>query len=221
MPHPAQTCAVAAVAALVSRGVRHVVLCPGSRSAPLAYALADAERAGDLVVHVRTDERAAAFTALGAGRATGVPAAVVTTSGTAVANLHPAVLEAHHGGVPLLVLTADRPHALRGTWANQTSELQAGLFGAAVRLAVDLPAPPPGEDLGAAAAAWARAVAAAADAARGLPPLGEDGEPAGPPGRPGPAHVDLALADPLVPEGDAPRPPVPSRRLAPPPRGGE
>ncbi|WP_298991035.1 2-succinyl-5-enolpyruvyl-6-hydroxy-3-cyclohexene-1-carboxylic-acid synthase [uncultured Pseudokineococcus sp.] len=221
MPHPAQTCAVAVVAALVARGVRHVVVCPGSRSAPLAYALADAERAGDLAVHVRTDERAAAFTALGAGRATGVPAAVVTTSGTAVANLHPAVLEAHHGGVPLLVLTADRPHALRGTWANQTSELQAGLFGAAVRLAVDLPAPPPGEDLAAHAAAWARAVAAAADAARGLAPLDEDGGPAGPPGRPGPAHVDLALADPLVPEGDATAPPVPARRLAPPPRGGE
>jgi len=226
VPHPAQTCAVAVVAALVARGVRHVVLCPGSRSAPLAYALADAERAGDLVVHVRTDERAAGFTALGAGRATGVPAAVVTTSGTAVANLHPAVLEAHHGGVPLLVLTADRPHGLRGTWANQTSELQAGLFGAAVRVAVDLPAPE-GDDaaLAETARSWAAAVAAAADAARGLPPLG----PAVPPpadggaaGRPGPVHVDLAFADPLVPAPDvAPRPAVPARRLVPPARGAE
>ncbi|WP_299038093.1 2-succinyl-5-enolpyruvyl-6-hydroxy-3-cyclohexene-1-carboxylic-acid synthase [uncultured Pseudokineococcus sp.] len=224
MPHPAQTCAAAVVAALVARGVRHVVLCPGSRSAPLAYALADAERAGDLVVHVRTDERAAGFTALGAGRATGVPAAVVTTSGTAVANLHPAVLEAHHGGVPLLVLTADRPHALRGTWANQTSELQAGLFGAAVRLALDLRAPE-GEDAAAleeTARSWAGAVADAADAARGLAPRGTGAQEPGPAGRPGPAHVDLAFADPLVPTPDAaPRPPVLPRRLAPPARGEE
>ena len=223
MPHPAQTCAAAVVAALVARGVRHVVLCPGSRSAPMAYALADAERAGDLVVHVRTDERAAGFTALGAGRATGVPAAVVTTSGTAVANLHPAVLEAHHGGVPLLVLTADRPHALRGTWANQTSELQAGLFGAAVRLAVDLRAPEGDDDaeLAESARSWAAAVAEAADAARGLPPLQRGGAGGNrPAGRPGPAHVDLAFADPLVPAPEAPaRPAVPARRLAPPPRG--
>ncbi|MEJ5944308.1 thiamine pyrophosphate-binding protein [Pseudokineococcus basanitobsidens] len=230
MPHPAQTCATALVAALTARGVRHVVLCPGSRSAPLAYALADAERAGELVVHVRTDERAAAFTALGVGRATGVPAAVVTTSGTAVANLHPAVLEAHHAGVPLVVVSADRPHALRGTWANQTSELQAGLFGAAVRVALDLAAPPDGEDpdgvdpdgeggdgegTDAAAARWAQAVAGAVDAARGLPPAGGGVAP-----RPGPVHVDAAFADPLVPDGGpAASPAVPARRLGPPPRG--
>ncbi|MEJ5913860.1 2-succinyl-5-enolpyruvyl-6-hydroxy-3-cyclohexene-1-carboxylic-acid synthase [Pseudokineococcus sp. 1T1Z-3] len=220
-PPSAQACAVAAVAALVARGVRHVVLCPGSRSAPLAYVLADAERAGDLVVHVRTDERAAAFTALGIGRASGVPAAVVTTSGTAVANLHPAVLEAHHAGVPLVVVSADRPHALRGTWANQTSELQAGLFGGAVRVAVDLPAPREGEDVAAAAQRWAEAVAGAVEAARGLPAGEEAGGGAGGARRPGPVHLDLAFADPLVPADDvvvaAPR--LPARRLAPPPRG--
>ena len=108
------------VEALRVAGVRHVVLCPGSRSAPLAYAL---DAAGpDISLHVRHDERVAAFTALGAG------GAVVTTSGTAAANLHPAVLEAHHSRRPLVVVTADRPPELRGTWANQTSELQARLL---------------------------------------------------------------------------------------------
>ena len=114
-------------------GVEHVVLCPGSRSAPLAYALHAAEQAGLLSVHVRIDERSAAFTALGVGKGAG-PAAVVTTSGTAVANLLPAVWEARHGLVPLLVLTADRPARLRGTWANQTTPLQAGAFAAAALL---------------------------------------------------------------------------------------
>ncbi|HEU0100840.1 MAG TPA: thiamine pyrophosphate-binding protein, partial [Mycobacteriales bacterium] len=178
------------VAALLDLGVRHVVLCPGSRSAPLAYALHDAERAGDLTLHVRHDERTAGFVALGIGRVAGKgPAAVVTTSGTAVANLHPAVLEAHHGDVPLLVLSADRPAQLRGTWANQTTELQAGLFGGAVRFAADLPVATDAELL----RRWAAAVRDAVRAARGglAPHLG----------RPGPAHLDLAFADPLVPDG--------------------
>ncbi|WP_255372016.1 thiamine pyrophosphate-binding protein, partial [Cellulosimicrobium sp. CUA-896] len=141
----------ALVAALVAEGVRDVVLAPGSRSAPLAYAVAAAADAGLLTLHVRVDERTAAFLALGLSRGSepverpgGVrvprPVAVVTTSGTAVANLHPAVLEAHHAGVPLVLLTADRPHELRGTGANQTTA-QAGLFGPAVRYAVDPPAP--------------------------------------------------------------------------------
>ena len=178
------------VAALLDLGVRHVVLCPGSRSAPLAYALHDAERAGDLTLHVRHDERTAGFVALGIGRVAGKgPAAVVTTSGTAVANLHPAVLEAQHGDVPLLVLSADRPAQLRGTWANQTTELQAGLFGGAVRFAADLPVATDAELL----RRWAAAVRDAVRAARGglAPHLG----------RPGPAHLDLAFADPLVPDG--------------------
>ncbi|SDQ15265.1 2-succinyl-5-enolpyruvyl-6-hydroxy-3-cyclohexene-1-carboxylic-acid synthase [Quadrisphaera sp. DSM 44207] len=192
--NPSTLLARAVVDVLVAAGVREVVLSPGSRSAPLAYALHAADAAGRLRLHVRHDERAAAFTALGAGRA-GVPAAVVTTSGTAVANLHPAVLEASEAGVPLLVLSADRPHAARGTWANQTTALQAGLFGAAVRTAADLPVPAPGSDLAAAVRAWQEAVAGAVRAAAGS----ADGT------RPGPAHLDLAFDDPLVPDDDPPR----------------
>ena len=125
---------------LVRNGVREVVLCPGSRSAPLAYAVLAAERAGRLRLHVRVDERSAGFLALGLARGSGAPVVVMTTSGTAVANLHPAVLEAHHAGVPLVVVSADRPHELRGTGANQTTA-QPGIFGASTRYAVDLPAP--------------------------------------------------------------------------------
>ncbi|MGQ7295337.1 2-succinyl-5-enolpyruvyl-6-hydroxy-3-cyclohexene-1-carboxylic-acid synthase [Quadrisphaera sp. KR29] len=186
---PSTQLARVVVVALAQAGVREVVLCPGSRSAPLAYALHDADAAGLLRLHVRHDERAAAFTALGMGRATGVPAVVVTTSGTAVANLHPAVLEAAESGVPLVVLSADRPHALRGTWANQTTALQAGLFGAAARLALDLPVPVAHEPLARARATWAAAAADLVAAARGWRG-----------GRPGPVHGDLALADPLVPD---------------------
>ena len=137
---PSSALATVLVDELVRNGVREVVLCPGSRSAPLAYAVLAAARAGGLRLHVRVDERSAGFLALGLARGSGDPVAVVTTSGTAVANLHPAVLEAHHAGVPLVVVSADRPHELRGTGANQTTE-QPGLFGSAIRYAVDLPAP--------------------------------------------------------------------------------
>lgn len=116
------------VTALLAGGVRHVVLCPGSRNAPLGFALAAAARAGVLELHTRIDERTAAFLALGIAKSSRLPAAVVTTSGTATANLHPAVLEAAHAGVPLVVVTADRPAVLRGTGANQTTD-QVGLFG--------------------------------------------------------------------------------------------
>src|SRR5688500_13297924 len=91
-------------------GLRHIIVAPGSRSTPLALAMA-AE--GTLQTHVVLDERSAAFTALGVGSASGVPAAVVTTSGTAAAEVHAAVVEAHHGQVPLLVCTADRPPELQ------------------------------------------------------------------------------------------------------------
>ena len=117
---------------LVRGGVRDAVLAPGSRSAPLALALAAAERAGRLRLHVRIDERTAAFLALGLAKASGRPVPVLTTSGTAAAHLHAAVLEASASGVPLVALTADRPPELRGTGANQTVE-QVGLFGGAVR----------------------------------------------------------------------------------------
>src|SRR3954452_25610175 len=117
--NPATVLARLAGEALRASGIRHVVLGPGSRSAPLAYALASTD-AVDL--RVRHDERVAAFTAMGAA------GAVVTTSGPAAANLHPAVLEAHHRRRPLVVITADRPRDLRSTWANQTTDLQAELF---------------------------------------------------------------------------------------------
>ena len=120
---------------LVRCGITDAVLCPGSRSAPLAFALHAADAAGRLRLHVRIDERTAGFLALGLALRSRRPVPVVTTSGTAVANLHPAVLEASHAGVPLLVLTADRPPQLIGTGANQTV-VQPGIFGDAVRLAI-------------------------------------------------------------------------------------
>jgi 2-succinyl-5-enolpyruvyl-6-hydroxy-3-cyclohexene-1-carboxylate synthase len=109
-------------------GVRDVVLAPGSRSAPLALALDAADEDGDLRLHVRVDERSAGFLALGLATGSRRPVAVVTTSGTAVGNLLPAVMEAHHTGRRLVVVSADRPDRLRGTGANQTTE-QAGIFG--------------------------------------------------------------------------------------------
>ncbi|MBT8488977.1 MAG: 2-succinyl-5-enolpyruvyl-6-hydroxy-3-cyclohexene-1-carboxylic-acid synthase [Gemmatimonadetes bacterium] len=106
-------------------GVGEAIVAPGSRSTPLVMALAGEER---IRVRVHLDERSAAFFALGVGKASGRPAAVVTTSGTAVANLLPAVVEASQAGVPLLLLTADRPHRLRGADANQAID-QVGIFG--------------------------------------------------------------------------------------------
>ena len=121
---------------LVARGLTDVVLCPGSRNAPLSFALlADAR----IRLHTRIDERTAAFLALGLAKASRRPVAVVTTSGTAAANLHPAVLEAAHAGVTLVAVTADRPARLRGTGANQTTD-QVRLFGDAASFA-DLSAP--------------------------------------------------------------------------------
>ena len=178
---------------LLRCGVRDVVLCPGSRSAPLAYAVLAAERAGSLRLHVRVDERTAGFLALGLAKVSRRPAAVITTSGTAVANLHPAVLEADHGAVPLLLLTADRPSELRGTGANQTTR-QPGLFGRAVRWEVDQPAAERGADGSAEQAAWRSDACRAWVAATGG--LG---------GRPGPAHLNVAFRDPLPPPEPAGR----------------
>ena len=120
----------AVVSALIAAGVREVVIAPGSRNAPLSFAAYDAAEAGALRLHTRIDERSAGFLALGLTKA-GSRAAVVCTSGTAAANLHPAVLEAAHAGVGLVVVTADRPASLRGTGANQTTD-QVGIFGPAV-----------------------------------------------------------------------------------------
>jgi 2-succinyl-5-enolpyruvyl-6-hydroxy-3-cyclohexene-1-carboxylate synthase len=117
----------AVITGLIGAGVREVVLAPGSRNAPLSFAVYDAAQAGLLRLHTRIDERSAGFLALGLTKA-GARAAVMCTSGTAVANLHPAMLEAAHAGVPLVAVTADRPVRLHGTNANQTTD-QVGTFG--------------------------------------------------------------------------------------------
>ncbi len=122
---------------LVRCGVTDVVLGVGSRSAPLSLAVAAAEERGEIRGHVRVDERVAGFLALGIGKATGVPAAVITTSGTAVANLLPAVVEAHESRVPLVVITTDRPPHMRHVGANQTID-QVGIFSGFVRTECDM-----------------------------------------------------------------------------------
>ena len=179
---------------LVRHGVRDAVLAPGSRSAPLALALHAADSAGRLRLHVRVDERTAGFLALGLARGARAPVPVITTSGSAVAHLHPAVLEAHHSGVPVLVMSADRPAALRDTGANQTTD-QSRLFGAAVRHQADVPA---GD--GAAPEAWRALVSRAVAAATGALT-----------GDPGPVHLNLCFAEPLLPARDATDDPPPGR----------
>ncbi|NEM91015.1 2-succinyl-5-enolpyruvyl-6-hydroxy-3-cyclohexene-1-carboxylic-acid synthase [Galbitalea soli] len=200
-------------------GLRDVVLSPGSRSQALALAAAEYERAGILRVRVRIDERVAGFLGLGLAVETRVPVVVMMTSGTAVANLHPAVLEAYHSGVPLIVLSSDRPESLRGIRSNQTTQ-QPGIFGAATPLGWDVPAPTGAEGEEAAAQAVAREAWTAALAGLG--------------GRPGPVHVNVAFSEPLssatrlperAGENDRPRsaepdePPTPAAlSLAPAPR---
>lgn len=170
---------------LVRGGTLHAVLSPGSRSAPLAIALYDADAAGRLTLHVRIDERSAAFLALGIAKTSGRPVPVVTTSGTAVANVHPAVLEAQHAGVPLVAVTADRPATMRGTGANQATD-QHGIFGAAPRYFADLPT---NVDSSASRAVVARAVAAARGTLSAAP---------------GPAHLNVQFSEPLIPGSDEP-----------------
>src|SRR4051812_21962136 len=171
---PATDFSVALLDEFVALGLRDIVVCPGSRSQALALAAAEFERAGLLRLRVRIDERSAGFLALGLAVESGMPVALVTTSGTAVANLHPAVLEAHHSGVPLIVLTADRPESMRNIGANQTTD-QPGMFGTAVQQTWDVGAPS-GEDGEADSAA---ALARAAWRARG------------------PVHLNLAFMEPL------------------------
>jgi 2-succinyl-5-enolpyruvyl-6-hydroxy-3-cyclohexene-1-carboxylate synthase len=166
----------------VRGGVTDAVVAPGSRSTPLALALAARP---DVRVHVHLDERSAGFYALGLGIATGRPAVVLTTSGTAAVELHPAVVEAHHAQVPLLACTADRPPELHDVGASQAID-QVHLFGRAVRWFAQ-----PGVPDDAARATW-RSLAARAVA-----------EAAGASGEPGPVHLNLAFREPLVGEPDA------------------
>lgn len=158
-------------------GVTDAVVAPGSRSTPLVVALAGD---GRLRLHVALDERGAGFLALGLGLATGRPAIVVTTSGTAAVELHPAIVEAHHAGVPLLAVTADRPAELHHVGAPQTV-VQAGLFGSATRFAVDVGVADP-----AAAGSW-RSLASRLVA-----------ETTGHPAGPGPVHANVAFREPLL-----------------------
>ncbi|MGH3796554.1 MAG: 2-succinyl-5-enolpyruvyl-6-hydroxy-3-cyclohexene-1-carboxylic-acid synthase [Pseudonocardiaceae bacterium] len=185
--NPSTALATVLVDELVRCGVRHAVLCPGSRNAPLSFALHAADSAGRLTLYVRIDERSAAFLALGLALRSGAPVPVVCTSGTAVGNLHPAVLEAHHAGVPLLAVTADRPPELVGTGASQTIQ-QAGLFGGAVRAVPALAVP---ERRGAQQAGWRSIVDRAVAAALGTPGGGG----------PGPVHLNVPFREPLMPDG--------------------
>src|SRR5215470_14735109 len=195
MVNPSTTQARIVVDELIRGGVRDVVLCPGSRNAPLAFALSDADRAGRIRLHVRIDERTAGYLAIGlACGAEGTrraPVCVAMTSGTAVANLGPAVVEANYARVPLIVLSANRPYELLGTGANQTFE-QLGYFGTQVRetislgLAEDTP-----ERIDASNAQWRSATCRVLVAATGSRSANA-----------GPVQFDIPLREPLVPDAE-------------------
>jgi 2-succinyl-5-enolpyruvyl-6-hydroxy-3-cyclohexene-1-carboxylate synthase len=174
---------------LIRGGVRDVVLCPGSRNAPLAFALQDADRAGRVRLHVRIDERTAGFLAVGLAIAAGKPVCIAMTSGTAVANLGPAVVEANYARVPLIVLSANRPYEMLGTGANQTME-QLGYFGTQVRATISLGlAEDAPERMAALNATWRSATCRVLVAATGARSANA-----------GPVHFDIPLREPLVPD---------------------
>ncbi|MFD6858932.1 2-succinyl-5-enolpyruvyl-6-hydroxy-3-cyclohexene-1-carboxylic-acid synthase [Rhodococcus sp. NPDC060090] len=182
--NPSTAQATAVVDELARGGVRDVVLCPGSRNAPLAFALQAADNAGRVRLHMRIDERTAGFLALGLSLASGRPVPVVMTSGTAVANLGPAVLEANYARIPLVVLSANRPYEMLGSGANQTVE-QLGLFGSQVRATISLGLAEGIEQN----SQWRSAVSRVLAAARGTRS-----------GNAGPVHFDIPLREPLVPD---------------------
>ncbi|HEY2518553.1 MAG TPA: 2-succinyl-5-enolpyruvyl-6-hydroxy-3-cyclohexene-1-carboxylic-acid synthase [Streptosporangiaceae bacterium] len=183
--NPSTALAVTLADELIRCGLTDAVLAPGSRSAPLAMELHRRAERGDLRLHVRIDERSAAYLALGVAKASGRPAAVLCTSGTAAASFHPAVIEAGESCVPLLVLTADRPPELRGTGANQAID-QVKLYGDSVRWFCEVGAP---EERAGQAGYWR----SLAGRAWGLA-SGQAGAAAGP------VHLNLAFRDPLVPD---------------------
>ncbi len=191
MTNPSTAQARIVVDELIRGGVRDVVLCPGSRNAPLAFALHDADRAGRLRLHVRIDERTAGYLAIGLAVSAGAPVCVAMTSGTAVANLGPAVVEANYARVPLIVLSANRPYELLGTGANQTME-QLGYFGTQVRAAISLGlAEDAPERMDALNATWRSAVCRVLVAATGSRTANA-----------GPVQFDIPLREPLVPDAD-------------------
>src|SRR5689334_10815518 len=195
MVNPSTAQARVVVDELIRGGVRDIVLCPGSRNAPLAFALHDADREGRVRLHVRIDERTAGFLAIGLAVAEGAPVCVAMTSGTAVANLGPAVVEANYARVPLIVLSANRPYELLGTGANQTME-QLGYFGSQVRanislgLAPELKGAAPG-DIDKFNAQWRSATCRVLVAATGSRTANA-----------GPVQFDIPLREPLVPDRD-------------------
>ena len=192
----ATACARVIIEELVTRGVRDVVLAPGSRSAPLAYECFEADRIGLLRLHVRVDERTAGFLALGLAKGSGAPVAVLTTSGTAPANLHPAVLEAWHAHVPLIVITASRPRSMINTGSNQTAD-QDQLFGRHVRAFAGLSDAVPDHRT------WRFEMARIMAAATGLRTR-----------MPGPVQLNVEFSEPLLPAEFAWPPPAPELSIA-------
>jgi len=183
---PAMAAAADVVGTLLGCGVTDFVVCPGARSQALALTVAALAETGDLRLHVRIDERSAGFLALGLAIESGRPAPVITTSGSAVANLLPAIVEAHHADVPMIALTADRPARLRGTGANQTT-IQPGMFAQFVRWECDVP--PPTSD----ATGLVRDSVVVAQTAWNAATRGE----------PGPVHMNLQFVEPLSSAADS------------------
>jgi 2-succinyl-5-enolpyruvyl-6-hydroxy-3-cyclohexene-1-carboxylate synthase len=184
-PASAQT-AQLVVQQLINAGVEFVALAPGSRNGPISLALVAAEQQGLISLHVRIDERSAAFLALGAAIKTGKPTAVLTTSGTAVANLFPAIVEAKYAGVPFIVLTADRPASVQGTGANQVIA-QRDIFGNYVYRSIEI-----------ASESFAIETSSAREAIRdrinSVMTVAVKNR--------GPVHLNITLAEPLVPTLD-------------------
>ena len=187
----ATACARVIIEELISRGVRDVVLAPGARNAPLAYECFEADRIGLLRLHVRVDERTAGFLGLGLAKGYDTPVAVLTTSGTAAANLHPAVLEAWHAHVPLIVITASRPRSVINAGANQSTD-QDQLFGRQVRAYAGL------SDEVLDHRTWRFETARIMTAATGSRTR-----------MPGPAQLNVEFSEPLIPAEFAWPPPAP------------